>query len=212
MTDKFMVFVPGNVPEGPLDAQDLAQRLKSGILPGTTMVCRVGGEQWVPIQEVLPPPSPAVELAPPVPMPPPPPATDVPAAMATPVASQPTPASPKSKKKLIVVISAAIVVVIGGIAALLAVLSACADKAIPDYAKCIELDASGKIREAATACGASILADPTSKAGKAAAEKLKVSATCTRQACERRCRSRGASNCGSSGARTDRRHCTSGAN
>lgn len=115
MTDKFMVFVPGNVPEGPLDTQDLAQRLTSGVLPDSTMVCRVGGEQWLPIHEVVPPPSPAVDLPPPVPMPFPPLAAH--AAEAAPVAPQPTPVSPKSKKKLIIIASSALVVVIGGIAA-----------------------------------------------------------------------------------------------
>jgi hypothetical protein len=63
---------------------------------------------------------------------------------------------------------------IASIAALLGLLSGCADKAVPDYAKCVEFDASGKIREAAAACEASISADPTSKAGKAAAEKLRT--------------------------------------
>lgn len=53
-------------------------------------------------------------------------------------------------------------------------LVACADKAKPDFAKCVELEASGKVREAAESCKASIAADPGSASGKAAAEKLKA--------------------------------------
>jgi hypothetical protein len=53
-------------------------------------------------------------------------------------------------------------------------LGACADKAKPQYAECVKLEASGKLREAAAACQQSISADPTSASGKAAAEKLKA--------------------------------------
>lgn len=54
----------------------------------------------------------------------------------------------------------------------LALATACADKAQPDYAKCVQAQAVGKIGDALDACKAAISADPNSTSGKAAAAKL----------------------------------------
>ena len=52
-------------------------------------------------------------------------------------------------------------------------LSACTeDKATPDYTKCIDLEAKGKLDEARVACAAAKSADPASKDGLAAAAKI----------------------------------------
>lgn len=47
-----------------------------------------------------------------------------------------------------------------------------ADRASSSYAQCIQLEIKGDIRGAWDACNAAIAADPTSKSGKEAAEKL----------------------------------------
>jgi hypothetical protein len=53
------------------------------------------------------------------------------------------------------------------------VLIACADKAEPEYTKCQAAEAKGDLLAASFACEAAVTADPTSVAGKAAAQKLK---------------------------------------
>jgi hypothetical protein len=61
---------------------------------------------------------------------------------------------------------------IGSFIVLLA-LSACTeDKATPDYTRCVDLEAKGKLDEARTACTAATNADPKSKDGLAAAAKI----------------------------------------
>jgi hypothetical protein len=51
-------------------------------------------------------------------------------------------------------------------------LSACKDKAEPDYAKCVQADTAGDIDGAWTACNAAVAADPNSTSAKAAVAKL----------------------------------------
>jgi hypothetical protein len=51
-------------------------------------------------------------------------------------------------------------------------LSACTDKAQPDYAKCVQADSAGDLQGAWSACNAAVAADPNSTSGKAAATKL----------------------------------------
>ena len=51
-------------------------------------------------------------------------------------------------------------------------LAGCADKAKPDYARCVQLSAQGDVRGSWDACNAAVSADPTSIGGKAAAVKL----------------------------------------
>ena len=48
----------------------------------------------------------------------------------------------------------------------------CADKAKPDYDRCVAADERGDVLAAATACEAAVSADPTSTSGKEAASKL----------------------------------------
>ena len=55
---------------------------------------------------------------------------------------------------------------------LVLMISGCADKAEPKYAECVKLDATGDTMGAWRACQDSVTADPNSKSGKAAAEKL----------------------------------------
>ena len=50
--------------------------------------------------------------------------------------------------------------------------AACADKAKADYDKCVKLEAEYKTVEARDACRAAVKADPKSKSGQAAANKL----------------------------------------
>jgi membrane protein involved in colicin uptake len=52
------------------------------------------------------------------------------------------------------------------------VLTACSDKAQPDYAKCVQADTTGDLAGAVKACSDAIGADPNSTSGKAAATKL----------------------------------------
>jgi hypothetical protein len=58
------------------------------------------------------------------------------------------------------------------VAAALLAAAACADKAKPDYEKCVKLEAEYKTVEARDACRAAVKADPNSKSGQAAANKL----------------------------------------
>jgi hypothetical protein len=51
-------------------------------------------------------------------------------------------------------------------------LTACSDKAQPDYAKCVQADTTGDLAGAVKACSDAIGADPNSTSGKAAAAKL----------------------------------------
>lgn len=51
-------------------------------------------------------------------------------------------------------------------------LSACKDKAEPDYAKCIQADTAGDLQGAWDSCNAAVAADPNSTSGKAAGAKL----------------------------------------
>lgn len=50
-----MVFVPGstNPPEGPLDLAELEARVRSNTLADGAMVCLVGGEKWVPLEQLV---------------------------------------------------------------------------------------------------------------------------------------------------------------
>lgn len=50
-----MVFVPGstNPPEGPLDLAELEARIRSEALANGAMVCLVGGEKWVPLEQLV---------------------------------------------------------------------------------------------------------------------------------------------------------------
>jgi hypothetical protein len=57
-------------------------------------------------------------------------------------------------------------------ALVVAVLLGCADRAEPEYAKCVQLEIAGDVAAAWVACNAAIAADPTSDSGKAAATKL----------------------------------------
>lgn len=54
----------------------------------------------------------------------------------------------------------------------IAFAAGCADKAKPDYARCIQTQASGQVEEAWKACNDAISADAASESGKAAAELL----------------------------------------
>jgi hypothetical protein len=51
-------------------------------------------------------------------------------------------------------------------------LLGCADRAEPEYAKCVQSDIAGDVAAAWAACNTAIAADPTSDSGKAAATKL----------------------------------------
>jgi hypothetical protein len=54
----------------------------------------------------------------------------------------------------------------------LTMMTACADKAQPDYARCVQAETAGDLHAAWTACNDAIGADPNSTAGKAAAGKM----------------------------------------
>jgi hypothetical protein len=51
-------------------------------------------------------------------------------------------------------------------------VAGCADKATPDYTKCVDFDAKGMLDQARAACVAAVNADGTSKDGVAAAAKI----------------------------------------
>jgi multidrug resistance efflux pump len=53
-------------------------------------------------------------------------------------------------------------------------LTGCADKAKPDYDKCVLLEGRDELMGAIDACRAAVRADPTSKAGTAASSKIAV--------------------------------------
>jgi hypothetical protein len=56
-------------------------------------------------------------------------------------------------------------------------ISGCADKAQPKYDECLKLAAANDLKGAKVACEAAVAADPESKAGKAAQEKVKALAS-----------------------------------
>jgi hypothetical protein len=58
------------------------------------------------------------------------------------------------------------------VALALGLATACADKAQPDYARCVQADTSGDLDAAWKACNDAIGADPASASGKAAAAKM----------------------------------------
>ena len=51
----YMIFTPGSTvpPRGPLGRDALTAEYKAGAIPHDAQVCVVGGEQWVPVREVL---------------------------------------------------------------------------------------------------------------------------------------------------------------
>ncbi len=53
----------------------------------------------------------------------------------------------------------------------LALLAGCADKAKPDFDKCVAADTAGDLAGAVTACTAAIKADPTNSTSAATATK-----------------------------------------
>lgn len=59
-----------------------------------------------------------------------------------------------------------------GVLMSLVCLGGCADKAKPAFSDCVLMELRDEILEARDACSAAITADPTSEAGKAAAQKL----------------------------------------
>ena len=187
-SESYWLALPGSsAVEGPFQRADLQQRLASGTIMEATMVCVVGGLEWVPIHTIAAA-SETAETAPVLPR-------DLSEVVSTASERQasgvtvehsadaPTaPTAPlwtrifQMERKLLLagLLGAAVAVALIGLVVVVvtAVAASRADKAEPGFIVARALEKGGDLQKTITAFQNARAADPTSKCGKRAAEKL----------------------------------------
>jgi hypothetical protein len=151
----FEVTLDGLKIVGPVTLDQIRRGIDAGKISADAKGRRRGTDAWRSVAEVLAsPPSGASE--------------------ATPAALQPSfvAASPKGdgpKTKVVLAVAGTLAVwILAGVGGVLTR----ADKAQPDYVKCVQADTAGDLPAALKACTDAVGADPKSTGGKAAADKL----------------------------------------
>jgi hypothetical protein len=154
VNESFMVFVPGKAPEGPYDVVELRRRRTAGLLLDVTQVCRVGGDRWVPIETVLVPEGKVSEN----------PAIGTGSLSAAASVQQ----SLSRAHGIAIVLFGLVAVVV----TVIAVAMSQTDKAEPEFIAARTLEKGDDVQKTMAAFESARSADPTSKCGKRAAEKL----------------------------------------
>ena len=177
----YWLSLPGSsAVEGPFQRADLQHRFASGAITEATMVCAIGGQEWVPIHTIAAA-SETAETAP-VLSPGDPAVVVNTASERQPSAStvedradgpnvRNAPLSARIFGLLAGILGAAVAVALIGLGAVIMVASQ-TDKAEPEFIAARSLEKGDDVQKTVAAFESARAADPTSKCGKRAAEKL----------------------------------------